>query len=62
MLLTSLSFARDLRLLMWSSALRAHHCAAGSYYMWRVPTQNLVKGKPGSKKKAKAAASAVPNI
>ncbi|CAL5223874.1 g6464 [Coccomyxa viridis] len=32
----------------------------GSYYMWRVPTQNLVKGKPG-KKKAAAKPPAVPN-
>ena len=38
--------------------LLAH--AAGSYYMWRVPTQNLVKGKPG-KKKAAAKPTAVPN-
>jgi len=33
----------------------------GSYYMWRVPTQNLIKGKPGTKKKAASKASAVPN-
>ena len=35
---------------------------AGSYFMWRVPTQNLVKGKPGgTKKKSAGNTSAVPN-
>ena len=35
---------------------------AGSYFMWRVPTQNLVKGKPGgTKKKSAKNTSAVPN-
>lgn len=34
----------------------------GSYFMWRVPTQNLVKGKPGgTKKKSAGNTSAVPN-